>query len=129
MTTPDPASNPYPIGVHVTVDIHGKPTCTCDPPTAGPTTPGVTLAFTILTTPWVFDDRTPTVPIVITTADPTGQFPNPPVVTSPTTATLYDVNSDTVGYLYKVNVYNPTNGDSLDHDPMIKNGGATTCDD
>ena len=123
MTNANLTDTTYPIAVHVTVDIYGKGTATCFPPTATPTLPNTTLDFTIVTSGWNFD---PTIGIVVT--NPGTQFPNAPWLGT-TTATLLDLNTDTNEYSYTVNVVKATTGELVSHDPMIKNGGISTCDD
>jgi hypothetical protein len=123
MTNASLTDTPYPITVHVTVDIYGKGTATCFPPIATPTVPNTMLDFTIVTSGWNFD---PTIGSVVTS--PGTQFPNPATLGT-TTATLLDLNTDTSEYAYVVTVVKASTGEVVRHDPLIKNGGISTCDD
>ncbi len=114
----------YPVSVTATVNPHGVCTVSCIPDQANlPSTPGVTLTFT-LTAPagWVFK---PTNAVVV--ASPGTQFPSASVTSADgMSCTLFDANTDSNLYTYTAFVVKAGTSDEVAYDPAIKNGGVST---
>lgn len=101
--------------VSVSVSSIGAIACSPDPvPVSGA---DATITFNLVTSGYTF----PASGAIVVPA-PSNQFPNPSSTVSSTTATLFDVNSDSNTYKYVVRVIRSSDNVPLDVDPLIENG-------
>lgn len=101
--------------VSVSVSTLGIISCSPDPvPVSGA---NATLTFNLVSTGYNFPANG-----AIVVPAPSNQFPNPSQTVSSTTATLFDVNSDSKNYKYVVRVIRSSDNQPLDLDPTIENG-------
>jgi hypothetical protein len=106
---------PNPNHVDVTVDGNGTIQCTPDPVSARGG--NAVLKFDLQTSGYVFPDSGA---IVIT--DPGTQFPDPSQTQpSKTTVHLNDRNTERGDFKYTVTVKRLSDGQLIEHDPIIKN--------
>lgn len=101
--------------VSVSVSTVGVIACNPDPvPVSGA---NATLTFNLVSSGYTFPANG-----AIVVPAPSNQFPDPSSTVSSTTATLFDVNSDSNSYKYVVRVIRSSDNQPLDLDPTVENG-------
>jgi len=101
--------------VTVNVSTVGAVSCTPDPvPVSGP---NATITFNLANSNYSFAANS-----AIAVPQPASQFPNPSTTVSPTTATLFDANTDSNRYKYVVRLVKNSDNSPLVFDPTIENG-------
>jgi hypothetical protein len=101
--------------VSVSVSSTGIIHCSPDPvPVSGQ---NATITFDLATAGYAFAASN-----AVVVPSPASQFPNPSSTVSPTTATLFDANTDSNPYKYVVHLVRLSDSEPLSLDPTIENG-------
>lgn len=101
--------------VNISVSAPGIINVSPDPiPVSGA---NATITFNLLTSGYHFPSSN-----AVVVPQPGSQFPNPATTVSPTSATLFDANTDANSYKYVVHLVRTSDNQPLNLDPIIENG-------